>query len=575
MEERLERLEAEVEHLAETLVAIEQRLSALEEGRARFLPPEEPEEEPAGPILPRATPGGVSHTALVGRTVMVLGGAYLLRALTESGLVPRSGGVVLGLLYALVWLYFSDRAAGKERPVSAAFHGVGALIIAYPLLWEAASRFGVLSPVTVAVLWGVVTALGLTVAWRRCLRSVVWLTIIGAVVTAWALMISLKVLPPFVAALVALGLVSVEMSHRRPWPVLPWITAIAADLAVLLAGAKALLARGTISPLQVLGLDLALFLLYAALFSAHSLLPGWKARSFELLQTVAVAAIGYGGALHLSRSVPGAPLALGVGSVVLAVPAFAAAFAHLGRRTTQRHTFLYHSAVGFLLVLGGTTLLLTGAVRTVTWAVLVVLVAWLARRHASTTLSLESALFAIAAALSSGLLAQGAYAFAAPAAKAWPPVTAAHLALLVAIGVASILGPREGSPLWGRAAGLPRLLLLSVLVWGGGGALLAALRPAIAGEPGATTDPAALAVLRTAVLSGTAVLLAWVGRRFDRLREAAWLVYPVLVAGGVKILLEDFPTGRAEELFVALGLYGGALIVAPRLLSRRQRPPAP
>jgi hypothetical protein len=52
--------------------------------------------------------------------------------------------------------------------------------------------------------------------------------------------------------------------------------------------------------------------------------------------------------------------------------------------------------------------------------------------------------------------------------------------------------------------------------------------------------------------------------RLERFREASWLVYPLLVAGGIKLLVEDFPQGRAATLFLGLALYGGALIVAPR-----------
>ena len=62
--------------------------------------------------LDNALPAGllnVRHDAtvwltLAGRTLMVLGGAYLLRAITESGRLPASAGVVIGLGYALAWL---------------------------------------------------------------------------------------------------------------------------------------------------------------------------------------------------------------------------------------------------------------------------------------------------------------------------------------------------------------------------------------------------------------------------------------------------------------------------------------
>jgi hypothetical protein len=97
------------------------------------------------------------------------------------------------------------------------------------------------------------------------------------------------------------------------------------------------------------------------------------------------------------------------------------------------------------------------------------------------------------------------------------------------------------------------------------GIAVALLDPLVAGESG---DPAATAALRTVVLAASAFLLAWLSR-FDRSRPAAWLVYPFLVAGGLKLLLEDLRMGRPVTLFVSLAVYGGVLILAPRLLRKR------
>jgi hypothetical protein len=72
------------------------------------------------------------------------------------------------------------------------------------------------------------------------------------------------------------------------------------------------------------------------------------------------------------------------------------------------------------------------------------------------------------------------------------------------------------------------------------------------------------------VLAAAALVVAWLGAR-TRFREAAWLLYPVLIAGGLKLFIEDLPTSRPATLFLALAFYGGALILAPRLshVSRR------
>jgi hypothetical protein len=80
-----------------------------------------------------------------------------------------------------------------------------------------------------------------------------------------------------------------------------------------------------------------------------------------------------------------------------------------------------------------------------------------------------------------------------------------------------------------------------------------------------------MATVRTIVLVTATLSLAAAARLAGR-REAAWLVYPMLLLTGAKVVFVDFPQGRPQTLFAALASYGIALIVAPRLL---RRPPAP
>jgi hypothetical protein len=76
-----------------------------------------------------------------------------------------------------------------------------------------------------------------------------------------------------------------------------------------------------------------------------------------------------------------------------------------------------------------------------------------------------------------------------------------------------------------------------------------------------------VAASRTSVIAILAMALAWAGQRWS-LQELTWLVYPVLVAGGVKLVSEDFDYDQPVALFLALALYSGALIVAPRLMRK-------
>jgi hypothetical protein len=101
-------------------------------------------------------------------------------------------------------------------------------------------------------------------------------------------------------------------------------------------------------------------------------------------------------------------------------------------------------------------------------------------------------------------------------------------------------------------------------VVGLGGTIVEFLARAMAGSP---PDPGTVATIRTAVLAAAVIVLAVV-KRFDRLTELGWLLYPVLAIGALKLLLEDFQRSRAATLAVALAVYGAALIATPWLVNR-------
>jgi hypothetical protein len=74
--------------------------------------------------------------------------------------------------------------------------------------------------------------------------------------------------------------------------------------------------------------------------------------------------------------------------------------------------------------------------------------------------------------------------------------------------------------------------------------------------------------MRTFVLSASALLLAWAGARWDR-PEFGRLVYPVMVLGAYRMVVVDLHQDRTAALFLSLLLYGGALILLPKLIRAR------
>ena len=105
--------------------------------------------------------------SFIGRSLVVLGGAFLLRWLTQSGILPQIVGSVIGFFYALLWLVIADITAGRGHRSSAVFHGVTSSFIAFPLLIEATTKFHYLTPVFSAALLLAFIVLGLVVAGRR------------------------------------------------------------------------------------------------------------------------------------------------------------------------------------------------------------------------------------------------------------------------------------------------------------------------------------------------------------------------------------------------------------------------
>ena len=145
MNEDQPRLEVRLRKIDEALSVLCQRVTALERiepshAEAAMHPPHASADDVVSvraATLPSSpsTWSGPAVLSLIGRTFVILGGAYLLRALTESGSVPQSSGIVLGFAYASVWIGAADRAA-VQRPASGLFHGLAGLIIGVALLWK-------------------------------------------------------------------------------------------------------------------------------------------------------------------------------------------------------------------------------------------------------------------------------------------------------------------------------------------------------------------------------------------------------------------------------------------------------
>ena len=508
--------------------------------------------------------------ALAGRSCLVLGGAFLVRSLTEGGSLSSGLGVVIGVLYALVWLLVADRAAARGRHLSGAFHALSSALIVYPLFVEATIRFGLLTPVPAAALLAAATGLGLFVAWRRAFRTVAWITVIAAVADGTILLFRTRAVLAFVVYLLALGVASLVLAYGRGWRGQRWLVAIALDFVVLLLGALSLVGKTPpdwLGAAPVLVAQVGLASVYLGAFVLRLLVQAREVTPFAITQTVLVLAIGFEGALLVGHDATRAGVAIGalaLGAVLHAV---------LARRSER--LFGHGVAVGYFSTLAtflaaeGVRVLVPPTVYPALWALAGLVLAGLALRGERPILEVHAALLAAAASVASALLAAAFAALALGAQAEWPgysPVALAVLALALATAALVCRGSRGPEPV----AVATRTLVLVVALIGLGGLVAGLAAASFAGAPGPSADAARLAVIRSAVLAIAAGGIAgW--RAAGGPVELPGLAWTILALAGIKLLVEDLRVGRAGTLVLSLTLYGSALILVPALL-RRARP---
>jgi hypothetical protein len=549
--------------MARALAQVDRRLADVE--RERVAPVPRPA---AGPMGGAAAPipdaaDLPAALGLVGRTVLALGGAYLLRALTEAGALPQSVGIPVGLAYALSFVLLAHRAGAAGRSPSAAFHCLAAALIGYPLLWETTVRLRFLEPAASALAVFVFTLALLWVAWRWRLTSAAWVVHVAIIATSFALMGGTRAVLPYTAGLAGFALVSLWLAYEREISALSWVSAAAADLAVLLLAFGAWVQKAVASSEGASSVLMLFFLGYLGSFFRRNLVEGRPVSVFEMIQASLVTFVGYGAAMTLANHRGGIALAslCGIGAALACGLGGLGRFPRIG--SPSRRNALFFAALSLPIALlatapiPGTPYL---------WSAAAAGAYLLGSRVRRIEISLHGGAYLFTAAIAGGLLARVAHAFVLPASRAWPAFSpSSSIPLAAAILCCVFAVPEE--PSWKSWELLPKVLRLLIAVLGTGAAAAYALVP-IAGQPGLPIDEGSLAALRTALLSIAAIGLGALGGK--GWREALVLLYPLLVLTGIKLVLEDFRLGRAETLFAALACYGAALILAPRLARGRR-----
>jgi hypothetical protein len=582
MDQDHERLHEQIDQLSREVGELRSRLDRLEggEGAAADAPgAAEPLAELAAAMRGATREAEIGKLStgtitLVGRTLIVLGGAYLFRAISDTGVVPAQLGAIVALLYAAWWLVQADRSASAGKPLSATFHGAAGALIAYPLIWETTIRFQLFSSTAAAAALVAFVALGLMVAWRRELRGLAWIIVLFDLAAAVALMVgTLDFLSFTVALLLAAAAVEI-LAVREEWLPLRWPAALGVDLAGLMivsaslrpesasAGHPALPVGG------VIAVVLALPTLYLVSIGVRTLLRQKRISIFGIAQAAVAMMVGFGGAVRLIAYQGMNPIVIGLVSLLLGAGCYVVAFTSIDRRLGRGRNFYTYTTFAGLMILIGSTLVFDGVWLAVLWFALALAAVGLGGRFDRIALKFHGAVYGLSGAMAAGLVTCAADALLADPVGDWRPFT--PLAIGATVAAAACYGllvtmRRPADRAWYKL--LPQAILGALVVWSVAGMAAGWLGRSGIAASAFGSGAAFVASSRTGLIALVAVALAWAGRRWS-LPELLWLVYPLLIAGGFKLILEDFHLDEPIALFVALAAYGGALILAPRLMRK-------
>ena len=562
MKDRFAKLEAR-------LARVEERLSKLE-GEAPQKPAATTEPLDETTVADRVVASAPTH---IGHTLLIFGGAYLLRAITDFQFVPTAIGLLMGATYALFWLYMAWRKSAVEsQRITAVILGALSIALIMPLLVEATQHFKLLTGQQSAIALAVYCSFALGVALRRNLRTLAWLTTAGGIVTALAVMIVSHSAYIVATLLILLGLATLWITNTKDWLGLQWLGAAGANGVVLGLVGLSTTEQWPIEPVGAAVFATFLLLTYLVSFVFRTHFRGQSVAMFEPMQALAASAIAFTAAVVAAQTGQFGLGLMGILSIVVGGSAYALAFSPETRRLRGRN-FFYYSTLGLVFVLAGSGLMLPYNTAAILWSLLAITMAVLSGRTGRVALSLQCALLLIAAGIYSGILSTGLEALAGDAGPGWPGLLGTHAIVAVATVACLFIPVAQQSERWGKLAGLPQLIVLALSVWEVGGLMVIFLAPLLAGAASEEANLSVLASVRTAVLSVAAVTLA-ISSRHWRWPEARWLAYPLLIIVAIKLFAEDFPHGQPATLFVSLAFVGSAVLIVAKVIKRAEEPAA-
>jgi len=567
----LDKLRQQVRELTDRVGRLEASLAA----QANASPVAETA-SPAFPGDPEILPQISDTTSILpvfGVALLGLAGAYLLRAVAESGVLPPRFVFTLGTLYAVAWLLGAARAPADRR-LAAVVYSVTSVLILSPLLWESTLRFNLITTAQASAILVAFTLVGLAVSWQRDLLIVATISILAGVGTAGALLVATHDVMPFTFVLLSIAAAVEACACLNHWLGERWVAAAAANLAVLFATWLVTNPGGLpeayapISTHQLLAAQIALLAIYLFSVMVRTLLRGMAFTNFETVQCAVAFVIGLGGALRLSAGGSYVPSAIGAFALLCGVACYTISFIRLDHHGAHGRNFFTYSTYGILLMLVACRILLNDTGVAIMWSLLAVACIGAGGLWNKLTLEIHGGIYLLLALNLSGALHQAGDVLLG--ADPRPSLASTTLWMGAALaGVSYLLAARSTAGIGdGRNFRALRLAMAGVLVWEVLGISAGSLSAIYHGVSGVAAGDPYCATLRTGVITGAALLLALAGSR-PVFRDFAQMIYPLMLLGAFRLVARDLHQGHKAALFLSLFLYGAALIAIPRL--RRAR----
>ncbi|HEV3511654.1 MAG TPA: hypothetical protein VGS05_08100 [Candidatus Sulfotelmatobacter sp.] len=551
-----------LEQLSEQVEALEQRVAALEScagnssERTRVRAPTERAAANWRGLAFVGTPADVGP--VIGRAVLGIAGAYLLRALAELPSIPKVPVLLVAILYACFWMIWAVRTAAASRFASVTYAITSALILS-PMLWESTIRFQVLSPGFASIVLVAFVVVAVALAWRHDLQLIPGVATLATVVTALALMVESRELVPLTAALLAVALateIAACLGHRLRMRAIP---ALAADFAVWLL--VYILASETIpegyratTPETLTVLSLALLTIYGGSIGVRSFIMRQRLTVFEIAQGSAACALATYGTLSATHK--SAAPALGILFLLFAAASYWGTLARFTEESQSRNRRVSATWAAALL-LGGSFLLLPATIQLPFLCAAAVAAAFLYTLTSKLSLGLHASFYLAAAAAVSPLATyvENSLAGTLNSSGDWR---------LVLVGLSALICYVIGSR---HAEAQPKRRLLWIVPATLAGFTAAAFAVEAIAATGIGHDPSRLSMIRTVVNCALALALGFLGSRWHHI-ELGWVAYAAVAFGSLKLLFEDLRFGNAASLVVSLLFYGLVLILLPRLTRR-------